>query len=137
MRAVKSIISAAGRRKEESPDDDEFYLALRSIAESSIPKFIAEDVPLFEAILSDLFPDSGNRSPDNSELLSAFRAGCAKNNLDINPEVELKAIQLYQTLQVRHGLMLVGATMSGKTTILKQLARALEMTPRPVHVSIE
>jgi len=58
MRAVKSIIQAAGRRKAESPLEDEVYLACRSITESSVPKFVSEDVPLFLAILSDLFPGS-------------------------------------------------------------------------------
>ena len=59
MRAVKSIISAAGRRKAETPNEDEVYLAFRAIADSSVPKFVSDDVPLFMAILSDLFPGSG------------------------------------------------------------------------------
>ena len=40
-------------------------------------------------------------------------------------EFELKVIQLYETVQVRHGLMLVGAPMGGKTTIMRTLADSL------------
>lgn len=92
MRAVKSIIQAAGRRKAESPDEDEVYLAYRSIAESSIPKFVAEDVPLFEAILSDLFPEGSRLSADHSELLLALRTACREGRLEATEEFELKVI---------------------------------------------
>ena len=34
-------------------------------------------------------------------------------------------MQLYETVQVRHGLMLVGAPMGGKSTICATLADAL------------
>jgi dynein heavy chain len=95
MRAVKSIISAAGRRKAESPHEDEVYLAYRAIADSSVPKFVSEDVPLFVAILSDLFPGSGQREPDHSELVSALREVCTQKKLQCAEEFELKAIQLY------------------------------------------
>jgi len=30
----------------------------------------------------------------------------------------MKVIQLYETVNVRHGLMLVGGTISGKTSVL-------------------
>lgn len=126
MRAVKSIIEAAGRRKAESPDEEEAYLAWRSISESSVPKFVDEDVPLFLAILSDLFPGSGQRSPDHSVLHEALRGACAERRLEAAPEFESKAVQLYQTFQVRHGLMLVGAAFSGKTELLRTLATALQ-----------
>ena len=46
-------------------------------------------------------------------------------NLEANTEFETKVMQLYETVQVRHGLMLVGATMGGKSTITATLADAL------------
>lgn len=82
MRAVKSIILAAGRRKAESNTDDEEHLAWRSISESSLPKLVAEDVPLFMAILSDLFPGTERQPPDYSELLAAIREACKARGLE-------------------------------------------------------
>ena len=66
MRAVKSIINAAGLLKAESPDEEDEQLACRCIVESSLPKLVAEDVPLFEAIISDLFPGVKLRQPNYS-----------------------------------------------------------------------
>ena len=52
------------------------------------------------------------------------------NNLTRNEEFETKTIQLYETVQVRHGLMLVGAPMGGKSAISKTLAEALTRIER-------
>jgi dynein heavy chain len=57
MRAVKAIIVAAGTLKRNFPDTEESLLTLRAISDCNLPKFTSKDVPLFHAILSDLFPD--------------------------------------------------------------------------------
>ena len=35
-------------------------------------------------------------------------------------------MELYETIQVRHGLMIVGATMCGKSSLVKVLSAAIE-----------
>ena len=37
---------------------------MRAISECNLPKFTTKDVPLFEAIMSDLFPDIVNAESD-------------------------------------------------------------------------
>ena len=56
MRAVKSIILAAGKLKRETKAEDDIVV-LRAIEDCNLPKFTQKDVPLFKAIISDLFPD--------------------------------------------------------------------------------
>jgi len=43
----------------------------------------------------------------------------------LNNEFKTKTVQLYETVQVRHGLMLVGGAMGGKSEITNTLADAL------------
>lgn len=58
-------------------------------------------------------------------MISAIHERTLKRNLEpVKPFIE-KVIQLYDTIQVRHGLMLVGPTGGGKTCTEKVLSSAM------------
>ncbi|KAJ8798587.1 hypothetical protein J1605_016390 [Eschrichtius robustus] len=80
MRAVKSVLTAAGNLKLKYPEENESVLLLRALLDVNLAKFLAQDVPLF---------------------------------------------QIYEMMLVRHGYMIVGDPMGGKTCAYKVLAAAL------------
>ena len=58
MRAVKSVLVMAGQVKRGNPKMAEDLVLIKAMRDSNIPKFIKEDLPLFNAIVRDLFPTS-------------------------------------------------------------------------------
>lgn len=122
MRAVMSVLRAASANKQKYADDasmDEGILMLRSIKDVNAPKFLAPDVPLFEGILSDLFPGVILPDVDYTALDECLRDNCAKANLQATPVFIEKAHQLYEMILVRHGLMVVGYSYGAKTAIYR------------------
>ena len=48
----------AGQLKRSNPKVPEDTLLMKAMKDANIPKFIKEDLPLFYAIINDLFPNS-------------------------------------------------------------------------------
>jgi dynein heavy chain len=129
MRAVKSILTAAGNLKMKYKDDPEDILTLRALCDVNVPKFTSNDIPLFLGIINDLFPGTVLPQIDYGVLLRALEDACAIKNLQPKQEFKDKCIQLWETILVRHGLMLVGQTFSGKTRIIETLQLAISCIP--------
>ncbi|EDW82538.1 uncharacterized protein Dwil_GK25078 [Drosophila willistoni] len=125
MRAVKSVLVMAGALKRASPDQREDITLIAALRDSNIPKFLADDAILFRGILSDLFP--GVELPDSQhpDLEGSLRLGLRQKNLQPVPTTIRKCLQLYETMCVRWGVMLVGPTGGGKSVVLHALEFAL------------
>ena len=93
----------------------------------NLPKFLAHDLPLFKGIISDLFPGRSRPAIDYGPLKECLRLTNEAQGLQNTPWFIEKQIQLYETIVVRHGLMLVGPTGGGKSRNCEGLDLALGM----------
>ena len=125
MRAVKTVIVTAGNLKQRERDADEDLLMLRALMDVNLPKFLAHDLPLFKGIMSDLFPGKSKPVIDYGLLFRSIAYSIEVLGLQPHPWFVEKVIQLYEMIVVRHGLMIVGPTMGGKTSNWKVLQQAL------------
>ncbi|KAI9190457.1 hypothetical protein H9P43_001891 [Blastocladiella emersonii ATCC 22665] len=127
MRAVKSVLVMAGQLKRANPTIQENVVLIRSLRDSNLPKFLADDVPLFLGILQDLFPGVFIPDQDFGALKAAIEETLAAKKYVVVPKFVDRIIQLYDTTRVRHGVMLVGPTGGGKTVAYQTLADAMTL----------
>lgn len=107
---------------------------MRSLRDMNLSKLVADDIPLFNGLLSDIFPKISNPPKKNYPEVEAKVPEIlkSKGGLISTPTFLLKIIQLYETYKVRHGYMLLGPTGSGKTTIMNILTETLSNLPAPI-----
>jgi dynein heavy chain len=108
-----------------SSEETEDMLILRAIKDVNLPKFLADDIPLFEGIIGDLFPGAEYSRQTYQRLRTKLSQVFKQHNHQEEPQFITKIIQLYDMIKCRHGLMLVGPAYSGKTTAYKLLRDAI------------
>jgi dynein heavy chain, axonemal len=148
LRAIKSVLTCAGairrdsstespldkvdkkdkeliKELEEQELNQEILILMKAIMDMNIPKFVGEDIPLFNSLFNDLFPNIEMQEMNNEQFLVAVEAEIRKAGLQPKAEQIKKVVQLYDSKNTRHGNMLVGTSMSGKSTTWKILKNTL------------
>ena len=108
LRAVKSLLVMAGELRRSNLKSSEDEVLIKAMKDSNVPKFLANDILLFEALVSDLFPKITIEKTINEKLMEASKAETKSRNLGNLEEVAIKVIQLYEVLNIRFGVMIVG-----------------------------
>jgi len=107
----------AGGLKRAHPTLNEDGVLIRAMRDANVPKFLKNDLPLFAAIIQDLFPSVEISENNYGKLEVTIKQMITDAKLQTQQSFIIKVIQLFETFNVRFGVMLVGPTGSGKTTV--------------------
>ncbi|TRY63473.1 hypothetical protein TCAL_02090 [Tigriopus californicus] len=144
LRAMKSVLVSAGNIKRaqlavsesQISDVHEQKILVQSVSETMVPKLIANDIPLLQSLMNDVFPSiiytpqaQGTLRTAILEVCKELHLCCGGGSDDMGEKGEDwmdKVLQLYQISELHHGLMMVGPSGAGKSMAWKVLLKALE-----------
>ena len=124
LRAIKSVLVVAGGFKRAEPDLPENAILMRALRDFNIPKVVEEDMPIFMGLIGDLFPGV-HVEPKVDQDFERTIKNCFEEAA-LYPETESikKVVQLYELLEIRHCVFVMGNAGAGKSTTWKMLAKA-------------
>uniref|UniRef100_A0A2K5CLM4 Dynein axonemal heavy chain 2 n=1 Tax=Aotus nancymaae TaxID=37293 RepID=A0A2K5CLM4_AOTNA len=125
LRALTSLLRYAGKKRRLQPDLTDEEVLLLSMRDMNIAKLTSVDVPLFNAIVQDLFPNIELPVIDYGKLRETVEQEIRDMGLQSTPFTLTKVFQLYETKNSRHSTMIVGCTGSGKTASWRILQASL------------
>ena len=143
LRALKSALAFSGLLRHQTDRNGvsnnaktEADLMLRSIRSNVVPKLTQGDVISFEKLLMDTFCTSVSVESNQTELENAIQESyTALGLMPFNKQTE-KIKQLLDATNQRMGVVLVGPTGSGKSTVWKVLKHALGITNRFIRTFV-
>ena len=82
--------------------------------------------PLFNSILSGVFPHATSETFHDQALIEQIKAVCAERHYVTSDKWMAKVLQLQQIQRICHGVMMVSPTGSGKSSACEVLLTAME-----------
>ncbi|KAK4989517.1 dynein heavy chain [Elasticomyces elasticus] len=140
LRALKSVLVSSGGLKRAristnaasstAEDTLETQIVVQSLRETIAPKLIRADVDLLLQIELAVFPGVQYVPAALTDLRQAVRDTAAEAKLIAGDMWMTKVMQLYQIQNLQHGVMMVGSSGSGKSTVWRTLLQALQRVDR-------
>ena len=126
LRAIKSVLVVAGSLKRADQDRPEEQVLMRALRDFNIPKIVADDTPVFQGLISDLFPNL--EVPRSKDQVFEKAIKVATCDLQLQPEDNfiLKVVQLDELFDVRHSVFIIGDAGTGKSQTWKTLFKTYQ-----------
>ena len=125
LRNILSVLKSLGAVKRKCPKSTETATLCRVLRDMNSSKLVDEDEALFGSLINDLFPNMDLSKLSYPELEKIINKVLEKEFLLSHPAWMSKLIQLFETQKVRHGIMIIGPSGSGKSKCISVLSQVM------------
>ncbi|XP_053164065.1 cytoplasmic dynein 2 heavy chain 1 isoform X1 [Hemicordylus capensis] len=131
LRALKTVLRGCGNLLRQQKKTgikekvNESHIVVQALRLNTMSKLTFADCARFDALVKDVFPGIDFRDVDYAELSSALLEVFEEANLEIICSQIKKALELYEQLRQRMGVVIVGPSGAGKSTLWRMLRAAL------------
>ncbi|XP_033632471.1 cytoplasmic dynein 2 heavy chain 1-like isoform X2 [Asterias rubens] len=142
LRALKTVLRGSGNllqiaRRQQSNSNangkiEESKLVVQALRVNTLSKLTFSDSLRFDSLVKDVFPGVELKDIEYESLAQSLRDVCLESNLVIMETQIKKALELYEQLRQRMGVVVVGPSGSGKSTTWQLLRSGLNKTGQVV-----
>lgn len=135
LRELKTVLLACGRFLKETTssgrtnaddaNDNEMRLAVSALRLNTMSKLTADDCKRFDMLIEYVFAGTSIDEKHNDDLKSFVEQAFGQLHLQYNDRQVEKCLQLFEQLQKRMGVVVLGPPGCGKSTIIAVLKQAL------------
>ncbi|XP_037045747.1 dynein heavy chain 2, axonemal [Bradysia coprophila] len=122
LRSMVALLRYAGSKRRQFPNENEERIVYLAMKDMNIAKLTADDLPLFNGIMCDIFPGVTIPLVKYEEFYTSIEQSFIELGLQSTTTAITKVIQLFETQNSRHSVMILGDTGTAKSvtwTILK------------------
>ncbi|KAF5921105.1 hypothetical protein HPG69_018505 [Diceros bicornis minor] len=131
LRALKTVLRGSGNLLRQLKKTgikqkvNESRIVVQALRLNTMSKFTFADCTRFDALIKDVFPGIDFKEVEYDELSTALKQVFEEANYEIIPNQIKKALELYEQLRQRMGVVIVGPSGAGKSTLWRMLRAAL------------
>lgn len=124
LRDLKTILSTCETYL--ASFDNEVDVIQQSLRDVLEPKIFIHDLSLYKGIEKDIFPEEGAVLRLSSDRRTRIKEYCEQNNYHLNDFYMSKLMQTMDLLEYRHGVIMIGQPLSGKSSIWRIIKDVFE-----------
>ncbi|KAJ6628053.1 Cytoplasmic dynein 2 heavy chain 1, partial [Pseudolycoriella hygida] len=137
LREMKTVLYACGKLLRDNrrvlQADEEMELAVEALRSNTMSKLNQSDCHLFDMLIDEVFPSIKKMLTSQEQLKKCIEDAFSTLDLLSNEKQTEKCIQLYEQLEKRMGVVLLGPPRCGKTTIISVLKQALTSMSKTIR----
>ncbi|ETN70300.1 ATPase family protein [Necator americanus] len=125
LRALKVVLRGCGDLRASKPEANETDIVVQALLLNTLSKLTSSDSKRFGVLIDDVFSTANKEMATFGDLVEPLKTASTEMNIELTEKQLKKVFQLHEQLRQRIGVVVVGPTGAGKSTVWRVLKRAL------------